>query len=72
MLEGKKPIIAGWRLNTTKKSGKGGKEACVELMDKLKGKKVHEVWKKGLLSWEEYSNVVRDSRDATRPRSSWN
>jgi len=53
VLEGKKPIIAGWRLNTTKKSGKGGKEACVELMDKLKGKKVHEVWKKGLSAWEQ-------------------
>ena len=56
--------------------GKDGKRPVwmtKELMGKLKvKKKVHEVWKKGLLSWEEYSNVVRDSRDATRPRSSWN
>ena len=37
-----------------------------ELMRKLKGKKVHEMWKKGLTTWEEYRNVVRACRDATR------
>ena len=38
-----------------------------ELMDKLKGKKkVHEMWKKDLSTWEEYRNVVRACRDAMR------
>ena len=37
-----------------------------ELMRKLQGKKVHEMWKKGLTTWEEYKNVVRACRDATR------
>lgn len=40
-----------------------------ELIDKLKKKKkkkVHEIWKKGLYSWEEYRNVARPQRDATR------
>ena len=38
-----------------------------ELMDKLKGKKkVHEMWKKDLSTWEEYRNVVRACRDTTR------
>ncbi|GAB0189155.1 mitochondrial enolase superfamily member 1 [Grus japonensis] len=34
---------------------------------KLKGKKeVYRMWKKGLATWEEYRNVVRECRDATR------
>ncbi|GAB0179468.1 mitochondrial enolase superfamily member 1 [Grus japonensis] len=38
-----------------------------ELLQKLKGKKeVHSVWKEGLAIWEEYRNVVRVCRDATR------
>ena len=38
-----------------------------ELMRKLKGnKKVYEMWKKGLTTWEEYRNVVRACRDKTR------
>ncbi|GAB0179374.1 mitochondrial enolase superfamily member 1 [Grus japonensis] len=38
-----------------------------ELLEKLKGKKeVHRMWKKGLATWEEYRNVVRVCRDATR------
>ena len=38
-----------------------------ELMDKLKGKKkVHEMWKKGLTTWEEYRNVVRAFGDVAR------
>ena len=54
----------------SKKSGKGGRRPVwmsKELMRKLKGKKkVHEMWKKGLTTWEEYRNVVRACRDATR------
>ncbi|GAB0210180.1 mitochondrial enolase superfamily member 1 [Grus japonensis] len=38
-----------------------------ELLEKLKGKKeVYSMWKKGLATWEEYRNVVRVCRDATR------
>lgn len=38
-----------------------------ELMDKFKGKKkVHEMWKKYLTTWEEYKEVVRACRDAMR------
>ena len=38
-----------------------------ELMDKFKGKKkVHEMWKKGLSTWEESGNLVKACRDATR------
>ena len=38
-----------------------------ELINKIKRKrKVYEVWKKGLSSWEEYRSVVRACRDATR------
>ena len=37
-----------------------------ELMRKLKGnKKVYEMWKKGLTTWE-YRNVVRAFRDVAR------
>ncbi|XP_048787424.1 uncharacterized protein LOC125686903 [Lagopus muta] len=53
-----------------KKSGKGGRRPVwmsKELVCKLKGKKkAHEMWKKGLTTWEEYRNVVRACRDATR------
>ncbi|GAB0204486.1 mitochondrial enolase superfamily member 1 [Grus japonensis] len=38
-----------------------------ELLEKLKGKKeVYSTWKKGLATWEEYRDVVRECRDATR------
>ncbi|GAB0202578.1 mitochondrial enolase superfamily member 1 [Grus japonensis] len=38
-----------------------------ELLEKLEGKKeVYSMWKKGLATWEEYRNVVRVCRDATR------
>ncbi|GAB0204970.1 mitochondrial enolase superfamily member 1 [Grus japonensis] len=38
-----------------------------ELLEKLKGKKkVYRMWKKGLATWEEYRNVIRVCRDATR------
>ncbi|GAB0209695.1 mitochondrial enolase superfamily member 1 [Grus japonensis] len=38
-----------------------------ELLEKLKGKKeVYRMWKKGVATWEEYRNVVRVCRDATR------
>uniref|UniRef100_A0A803Y5L6 Uncharacterized protein n=1 Tax=Meleagris gallopavo TaxID=9103 RepID=A0A803Y5L6_MELGA len=38
-----------------------------ELMRNLKGKKkAHEMWKNGLTTWEEYRNVARACRDATR------
>lgn len=36
-------------------------------MDKLKGKKkIQEMWKRGLFTWEEWRNVVRACRDAVR------
>lgn len=51
-----------------KKSGKGDKRRASvskEIMDKVKGKrKVSEMWKKVLSTWEEYRNV-RFCRDAT-------
>ena len=54
----------------SKKSGKGGRRPVwmsKELVRKLKGKKkVHEMWKKCLIAWEEYRNVVRACWDATR------
>lgn len=38
-----------------------------ELINKIKRKrKVYEMWKKGLTSWEEYRSVVRAFRDMTR------
>jgi len=50
--------------------GKGGRSPVwmsKELMDKLKGKKkVHEMWKKVLSNLEEYRNVFRACRCATR------
>ncbi|GAB0188533.1 mitochondrial enolase superfamily member 1 [Grus japonensis] len=54
----------------SKKSSKGGRRPAwmsKELLEKLKGKKkVYRMWKKGLDTWEEYRNVVRVCRDATR------
>ena len=53
-----------------KKSGRGARKPAwmsKELLGKLKWKKeVHSMWKKGLATWEEYRNVVRVCRDATR------
>ena len=50
--------------------GKGGRKPAwmsKELIDKIKRKrKVYEMWKKGLSSWEEYRSVVRACRDTTR------
>ncbi|GAB0178742.1 mitochondrial enolase superfamily member 1 [Grus japonensis] len=38
-----------------------------ELLEKLKGKKeVYQMWKKKLATWEEYRDVVRHCKDATR------
>ena len=37
-----------------------------KLMDKIKGKKVYETWKKGLSSWKEYRSVVRACREVPR------
>ena len=34
-----------------------------ELMDKLKEKKVHKMWKRGLSTLEEYRNIARACRD---------
>ncbi|GAB0183528.1 hypothetical protein GRJ2_000818100 [Grus japonensis] len=54
----------------SKKPSKGGRRPAwisKELLEKLKGKKeVSSMWKKGLATWEEYRNVVRVCRDATR------
>ncbi|GAB0181788.1 mitochondrial enolase superfamily member 1 [Grus japonensis] len=53
-----------------KKSSKRGQIPAwmsKELLEKLKGKKeVYSMWKKGLATWEEYRDVVRECRDATR------
>ncbi|GAB0207732.1 hypothetical protein GRJ2_003238900 [Grus japonensis] len=53
-----------------KKSRKGGRGPAwmsKELLEKLKGKKeVHRMRQKGLATWEEYRNVVRECRGATR------
>ena len=38
-----------------------------EPLEKLKGKKgIYSMWKKGGATWEEYRDVVRVCRDATR------
>ncbi|GAB0206992.1 mitochondrial enolase superfamily member 1 [Grus japonensis] len=38
-----------------------------ELLEELKGKKeVYRMWKKGLATWDEYRDVVRECRDAMR------
>ena len=38
-----------------------------ELIDKIEGKKkVYEMWKKGLSSWEEHRNIFRACRDVMR------
>ncbi|GAB0208125.1 mitochondrial enolase superfamily member 1 [Grus japonensis] len=38
-----------------------------EVLEKLKGKKeAYRMWKKGLATWEEYRDVVRECRDAMR------
>ena len=37
-----------------------------EFMDKIKEKKIHEMWKKGLSTWEGYRNIVRACRIAMR------
>ncbi|GAB0209097.1 hypothetical protein GRJ2_003375400 [Grus japonensis] len=54
----------------SRKSSKGGRRPAwmsKELPEKLKGKKeVYRMWKKGLPTWEEYRDVVRLRRDATR------
>lgn len=49
--------------------GKGGKRPTwmsKELTDKLKEKKVHEMWKIDLSIWKEYKSIVRTCKDATR------
>lgn len=64
-------LLPGSRLvhpKSEKSSKNGRRSACMnkELMDKLKEKKVYRMWKKGLATWEEYSNTVRACRDTTR------
>jgi len=53
-----------------KKSSKGGRRPAwlnKELLAELRRKrKVHGMWKEGQATWEEYRNVVRACRDATR------
>ncbi|GAB0206830.1 hypothetical protein GRJ2_003148600 [Grus japonensis] len=59
-----------WCVLKNRKSSKGGRRPAwmsKELLEKLKGKKeVYSMWKKGMATWEEYKNVVRVCRDATR------
>ena len=54
----------------SKKSRKGGRRPAwmsKEILAKLRWKrKVHGKWKEGQATWEEYRNVVRACRDATR------
>jgi len=54
----------------SKKSGKEGRRPTwmsKELLAELRWKrKVHGMWKEGQATWEEYRNVVRTCRDATR------
>ncbi|GAB0206764.1 mitochondrial enolase superfamily member 1 [Grus japonensis] len=53
-----------------RKTRKGGRRPAwmsKEPLEKLKGKKeAYRMWKKGLATWEEYRDVVRVCRDATR------
>jgi len=53
-----------------KKSSTGGRRPVwlhKELLAEIKWKrKAHEMWKEGQATWEEYRNVVRACRDATR------
>ncbi|GAB0190586.1 mitochondrial enolase superfamily member 1 [Grus japonensis] len=53
-----------------RKTSKGGRrptQISKKLLEELKGKKeVYSMWKKGMATWEEYKNVVRVCRDATR------
>jgi len=53
-----------------KKSSKGGREPAwmsKELLVELRWKrKVYGMWKEGQATWEEYRNVVKACRDATR------
>jgi len=59
-----------WCIPLRKKSSKGsGRPAWLnkELLAELRQKrKVHGMWKEGQATWEEYRNVVRACRDATR------
>ena len=54
----------------SKKSSKGGRRQAwrsKELLAELRWKrKVYGMWKEGQATWEEYRNVVRACRDATR------
>ncbi|GAB0175916.1 mitochondrial enolase superfamily member 1 [Grus japonensis] len=59
-----------WFIPKSRKLSKGGRRPAwtiKELLEKLKGKKeVYRMWKKRLATWEEYRDVVRECRDATR------
>jgi len=59
-----------WCIPLRKKSTKGGKRPAwmnKELLVELRWKrKAHGMWKEGQATWEEYRNVVRACRDATR------
>jgi len=54
----------------SKKSRKRGRRPAwlnKELLEELRWKrKVHRMWKEGQATWEEYRNVARTCRDATR------
>jgi len=59
-----------WCIAMNKKSSKGGRRPAwmsKKLLAKLKWKrKVHGMWKEGQATWEEYRNIVRACREATR------
>jgi len=59
-----------WCIPLRKKSSKGGRRPAwisKELLAELRGKrKVYGMWKERQATWEEYRNVVRACRDATR------
>jgi len=59
-----------WCIPLRKKSSKGSRRPAwlnKELLAEIRWKrKVHGMWKEGQATWEEYRNVVRACRDATR------
>jgi len=59
-----------WCIPLSKKSSKGVRRPiwmCKEILSELTWKrKVYRMWKEGQTTWEEYRNIVRACREATR------
>ena len=64
------PLCSGAVHSLSKKARKGGRRPAwmnKELLAELRWKrKVHGMWKEAQATWEEYRNVVRACREATR------